>query len=108
MRRISFRNPLCGTLAAALFALFGISAAADTGQRLIVNEVVIYLGVLPAGIIAEQAEGHHESNMHRGIPGWGDQYHVMVAMFDHTNWARIIGADVSATLSEGIRSDHAS
>ena len=100
MKQILFRNLLGGALAAAVFVWSAFSAAAETGQRLIVNEVVIYLGVLPAEIIAEQAQGHHEPNMHRGTPGWGDQYHIMVALFDHTNWARITGADVSATLSD--------
>jgi hypothetical protein len=99
MKQISFRNLLGGALA-AVFALSGVSAAAETEQRLIVKEVVIYMGVLPAEIIAEQAKGHHEPNMHRGIPDWGEQYHVIVALFDHTNWARITDADVSATLSD--------
>lgn len=99
MKQISFHNLLGGALA-AVFALSGFSAAAETEQSLTVQEVVIYMGVLPAVIIAEQAKGHHEPNMHRGIPDWGEQYHVMVALFDHTNWARITDADVSATLSD--------
>ena len=97
MKQMLFRKLL---LAAAVFVGSAFSVAAETGQRLIVNDVVIYLGVLPAEIIAEQSPGHHEPNMHRGTPAWGDQYHVMVALFDHTNWARIDGAEVSATLSD--------
>lgn len=100
MKQISFRNLLVGALAAAVFALSGFSSAAEIEQSLTVNDVVIYMGVLPAEIIAEQAKGHHESNMHRGIPGWGEQYHVIVALFDRTNWARITDADVSAALSD--------
>lgn len=100
MKQILFRNLLGGALAAAVFVWSAFSAAAETGDRQIVNDVVIYLAVLPAEIVAGQAQGHHEPNMHRGTPGWGDQYHIMVALFDHTNWARIDGADVSATLSD--------
>ena len=99
MKQILFRNLLGGALA-AVFALSGLSAAAETEQSLTVQEVVIYMGVLPAEIIAEQAKGHHEPDMHRGIPGWGEQYHVIVALFDRTNWARITNADVSATLTD--------
>lgn len=45
MKQISFRNLLVGALTAAvLFALSGFSAAAETEQRLIVKEVVIYKG----------------------------------------------------------------
>jgi hypothetical protein len=99
MKQISYRNLLGGALV-AVFALSGFSAAAEIEQSLTVKEVVIYMGVLPAVIIAEQAKGHHEPDMHRGIPGWGEQYHVIVALFDRTNWARITDADVSATLTD--------
>ena len=100
MRRISFRNLLCGALAIVLGALSGISIAADTGQRHVVNGVAISLGVLPAEMVFGQPKGHHEADMHQGAPGWGEQYHVMVSLFDHQNWMPITGAEVRATVSD--------
>ena len=106
MKRISFRNLLCGALAAGLFVPFGISTAADTGQRQVVNGVVIYLGVLPAQMVAMQPKGHHEADMHRGAPDWGEQYHVMVSLFDHVNWAPIAVADVTVTVTDSRTAGH--
>ena len=100
MRRISFRNLLCGALAIVLGALSGISIAADTGQRQVVNGVAISLGVLPAEMVFGQPKGHHEADMHQGAPGWGEQYHVMVSLFDHQNWMPITGAEVRASVSD--------
>ena len=106
MKRISFRNLLCGALAAGLLVPLGISTAADTEQGQVVDGMVVYLGVLPAQMVAMQPEGHHEPDMHRGAPGWGEQYHVMVSLFDHVNWTPIANADVAVTVTDSRTPGH--
>jgi hypothetical protein len=60
----------------------------------VVNGVEVYLGVLPAVMIAGHPAEHPESGMHGGFPGGG--YHVMVALFDAKTGKRITDAQVNA------------
>lgn len=72
----------------------------DKGQHLLVGNVDIYYGVLPAAVISVHPESHPEGAMHGGTPSSKYSYHLLVALFDHTTKQRITTARVSATVEE--------
>jgi hypothetical protein len=69
------------------------------GDSQTVDNVVIYLGLMPAEMIRGHPAEHKESSMHGGPPA-GGQYHVLIALFDAKSGARITGAQVEARVSE--------
>ena len=71
------------------------ASAADPTSR-IVDGVAIYLGVVPAEIVRGHPGEHPESAMHGGAVT-GDQ-HVLIALFDDKNGARITDAEVYASV----------
>ena len=80
-------------LAAATMALLTTVAgyAQSDGLSQTVNDVTIYLGVMPSEIV----RGHPESSLH-GSPKGSDLRHVVVALFDAKTTDRITDAKVSA------------
>jgi len=89
------------TSLAALLAAFSVLPAAVRGAEAanalqqVVSGVEVYLGVVPAEIVAGHPATHPERQMHGGATGG---YHVMVALFDHASGQRITDAQVSARL----------
>jgi hypothetical protein len=73
--------------------------ADETGYR-IVDNVLIYLGVIPAAMIRGHPAGHPESLMHGGVPAGADEYHVLIALFNAKTYERISNAKVTARVSE--------
>jgi hypothetical protein len=71
--------------------------AEGTGSpRQTVAGVEIYFGVVPAAMVREHPRQHPEGRMHGGTAGRG--YHVMVALFETKNGARITDAQVGVRL----------
>ena len=97
------RQRLIVSLVLALNLLVGsaVSARADESGYRVVDNVLIYLGVIPAAMIrGEHPPGHSESLMHGGVPAGADEYHVLIALFNAKTYQRISNAEVSAGVSE--------
>jgi hypothetical protein len=87
-------------LALSLLIGSAVRARADeTGYR-VVDNVLIYLGVIPAAMIRGHPAGHPESLMHGGVPAGADEYHVLIALFNAKTYERISEAKVTARVSE--------
>ncbi|NRQ12863.1 iron transporter [Ensifer sesbaniae] len=100
--RSVWRQCLLTLLAIALmFALATshASAASEDENYRVVNDLAVYLGVLPAAIVRRHPKEHPEASMHDGAPGGAHQYHIVVAIFDALSGARIEYAGVAATVS---------
>ena len=89
-------------LAAAGIAacLLCISAplAAQTGQPLRAGGMDIFYGLIPAEIILGLPAGQSEPRMHGGAPGWGEQFHLIVTLFEQASGKRIHDATVKAAV----------
>lgn len=85
---------------AAVFALLLslASHAGEDGQRKVVDGLSVYVGVLPAEMLMGHPKGHHEREMHGGVPdglsGGANRYHVVVALFDAASGKRVTDAQV--------------
>ena len=87
-------------LALSLLIGSAVRARADeTGYR-VVDNVLIYLGVIPAAMVRGHPAGHPESLMHGGVPAGADEYHVLIALFNAKTYDRISSAKVTARVSE--------
>ena len=85
-----------GWLFAGLLLVVSAAAAAG-GYRQVVDGVAIYFGVLPAELVRGHPRAHPESEMHGGVPA--GENHLVVALFDDKSGARIIRAEVTATIT---------
>jgi hypothetical protein len=83
------------SVCAALLALLPLSLrAAEDSQQKTVDGVSVYIGVLPAAMLLGHPKGHHEREMHGGVPSGSSRYHVVVALFDAASGKRIADAQV--------------
>lgn len=82
------------TLLVSLLALASWTALAEDGQRKTVDGLSVYIGVLPAEILLGHPKGHHEREMHGGVPAGVNRYHVVVALFDAASGRRVTDARV--------------
>lgn len=71
----------------------GIAAGHDFKVR---GGLAVYLGVIPAEMIRDQAVDHAEAQMHGGPPRGRHQYHITIAVFDETSGERVEEAQVEA------------
>jgi hypothetical protein len=85
---------------AACLGLFAVAAtaAAEFDNHQVAQGVAIYLAVLPAKVTRDEPPPPSSREMHRGTPAWGEQYHVMVALFENESGKRITDAEVRATV----------
>ncbi len=78
----------------------GATNAAETDLVKTAGGVTVYLGVVPAEIVKGLAAGGHtERPMHGGVPRGPHEYHLVAAVFDAANGARISDAAVTAQVS---------
>lgn len=87
-------------IAALLIASPGPALAQTTSDYAVVDDVGMYLAVLPAEMLREYPRGSEESRMHGGVPGGKHVHHLQVALFDSKTNARITEAEVSVTVAE--------
>ena len=71
-----------------------VSHAGENGQQKTVDGVSVYMGVLPAEMLLGHPKGHHEREMHGGVPAGINRYHVVVALFDAASGRRVTEAQV--------------
>jgi len=90
--RTWWRAALC-----ALGLAFVGAAAAETGNRQVVDGVAVYFGLFPAELVRGHPREHPESGMHGGTPV--GESHVLIALFDAKTGQRIEGAAVTATVT---------
>jgi hypothetical protein len=64
-----------------------------------VDDVVLYLGIIPAAVLRGHMPSHAERSMHGGPTHGGNEYHVTIAPFERDSGKRIQDADVLATVS---------
>ncbi len=67
---------------------------AGTNQFKLVNGMAIYIGVVPAEMLA----GHNASNMHGGVPIGNIRLHLTAAIFDEKTGKRISNAKIKAQI----------
>lgn len=95
------------TLVTCLFAVMGsaalvpqAAAAEPTELQKSVDDLTVYLGVMPAQMIHGHEPGHPERLMHGGVPKGKNHYHVMVAVFEKPSGRRVTEAKVRARVGE--------
>ncbi|WP_440657712.1 iron transporter [Ensifer adhaerens] len=100
--RSVWRQCLLTLLAIAFMTAFATSHAsattADENYR-VVDDLAVYLGILPAAMVRGHPKEHPETSMHDGATSGAHQYHIVVAIFDARTGARIENAGVKATVS---------
>lgn len=79
---------------ALLLVTTELAATATENNYQVVNGVAIYLGVIPEEMIKDHVPNHPEARMHNGQKESLRQQHVMVALFDTANGARITDARI--------------
>jgi hypothetical protein len=57
----------------------------------------IFYGLIPAEIVLGHPDKHAERSMHGGVPAWGEQFHLIVTLFDQSSGKRIQNAEIKAT-----------
>lgn len=90
-------------VALSLLLLSGLTNAtvADAGNgSKIVDDVQIFMGILPAEMIQGHPQDHPENSMHGGQPTASGEYHIVIAIFDATSGTRITDANATAQVSE--------
>ena len=96
MAAIDVRTSLCALL---LILAAQLSFAAAGGQYKTVAGMSVYVGVLPAEMLLGHPKGHHEREMHGGVPGGASRHHVVVALFETASGRRIANAKVKVGVS---------
>lgn len=96
MAAINVRTSLCALL---LILAAQLSFAAAGGQYKTVAGMSVYVGVLPAEMLLGHPKGHHEREMHGGVPGGASRHHVVVALFETVSGRRIANAKVKVGVS---------
>ncbi len=74
-------------------------AAADPAQYRIADGFSVYLGVLPAQMVAGHPPGHPEAAMHDGAPAGEHSYHLMITVFGADSGARVGDLEATARVS---------
>lgn len=93
--KVNFPQRLLLGVCALLLAFLPLSLhAADDGQHKVVDGLSVYVGVLPAEMLLGHPRGHHEREMHGGVPAGANRYHVVVALFDAASGKRVTDAKV--------------
>ena len=90
-------KPAAAGIAACLLFI-SAPLAAQTGQPLRAGGMEIFYGLFPAEIILGYPGDQSEQRMHGGAPAWGEQYHLIVTVFDQGSGLRIRDAQVDATV----------
>ncbi len=93
------RHLLASIVASVLALIVPGLAVAQTGSGYRVDHgIAVYYGTIPAEMIRGREDS--EAKMHGGIPSSPHAYHVVVALFDASNFQRITDADVTANVAE--------
>lgn len=80
-------------------AMLGSPARADDQQYRSASGLAVYLGVLPASLIRGHDPADGKRRGHGSAPGGLHDYHLTVAIFDAKSGARVVDAEVVASVS---------
>lgn len=94
------RRLLATGLALAIFASSSVSHAGVIEGVKSVEDLTIYLGVVPAATVRLHSSAHAEAGMHGGVPAGLHADHLVVALFDKGSGKRITNATVVAIVKE--------
>jgi len=83
---------------AAWLVLASTPLAAQTVQPLRAGGMEVFYGLIPAEIVLGHLDQHSERSMHGGVPAWGEQFHLIVTLFDQGSGKRIHDAAIKATV----------
>lgn len=82
-----------------IVTITGAAAAADYYKT--AGNFAVYLGVVPAELVQGHSPEHPEGKMHGGVPFFARrQHHVVIAVFDTKDGARVTDAEVTARVGE--------
>ena len=99
MKRATITSaPLNALIAMAVVAIATAMPATATDYFHAAGGMALYVGVVPAAMVRGHAPEQPETAIHGGAPTWGEQYHLMVALFERASGKRIDDAKVKATL----------
>ena len=90
--------PLNWLIAMPVVAMAAAIPAAAADYFHAAGDIALYVGVVPAAMARRHAPEQPETTIHGGAPTWGEQYHLMVALFERASGERIDDAKVKATL----------
>ncbi|MFQ6004182.1 MAG: hypothetical protein ACE5OQ_01650 [Woeseia sp.] len=79
------------------FGVAPVGAAEDLPYQ-VVDNIALYIGLMPAAIIAGHPSGHLETTMHGGALRGKHRSHLVLAAFDESTGERITQATVFATV----------
>ena len=100
MSRMQFARTAAATSGLILaIALCSCEQPASEGRSRVVDGLRLEYGVVRSETVFLHPLEHPERIMHQGVPTAPFTYHVVLAIFDATNGARIKDADVSLELS---------
>ena len=77
----------------------GDPVVADDGSYKTAGGLAVYLGVLPAAMVQGHSKDRPEETMHGGVPRGRHAFHVVAAVFEVENGARIEHAAVEASVT---------
>jgi len=75
------RRALCAGLAAVLISSPAAAFGPTTSNVAVVDNVTMYLAVLPAEMLQSYPPGSEDSRMHGGVPDAKHVHHVQIALF---------------------------
>jgi len=92
---IKLIQPLLNSAALALFLfVIPVAMASDSERHQRINNIDVYLGVIPSQLALEHPEMHKKNSPSR------HDYHVLVALYDINTGLRIKNAEVKASVSD--------
>jgi len=97
-RAIITSAPLNALIVVALLAIAAAVPAAAADYIHSADDMVVHVRALPASIGRARAPERSGNTMHGGTPAWGEQYHVVIALFDRLSGKRIHDARIKATV----------
>ena len=98
----SGRNSYYGASLTLLFAIIlasTLARATEGGETKSAEGLTVYLGVVPAEIVKGPPSHSSEQPMHGGPPKGIHEHHIVAAVYDSANDARITDATVTAKVS---------
>lgn len=99
MMKTNLVQPFAIILSIAFSFMLSIDSwAAESQQYQLANGLAVYIGVLPVGMTTQHQPGGSGGETHGGTPTWGQQYHVIVALFDNDSGTRVTDAKINAAV----------
>lgn len=89
---------LAAATATTWLLLASAALSAEAVQPLRAAGMEIFYGLIPAEIVLGYPDDHPERRVHGGAPAWGEQFHLIVTLFDQGSGKRIHDAEITAAV----------